>query len=110
MHVTSCMQKTKEIFADLIQTLTSDARDLNPKACSSRGAALLGVWGAKPPTNIFYFNQMNKMFFDKKKLKISEVFIFTWKIRNVLERMKNYFSKFAIFSLWNMVVSVLKIA
>ena len=61
MYVTSCIQKTREILANLIQTLTSKARLLNLKACGVQGRNQhqWRVWGGRAPHQLF-FNQMNK--------------------------------------------------
>ena len=83
-----------EIFANLIQTLTSEARVLNPKAC--------GVKGYSSSPN-FFFNQMNKMFFDTKFQKWSYIHercgmcYNEWKIN------------FPSFCFWGMVVFLIKI-
>ena len=61
MYVTSRMQKTKS-FANLIQTLTSEARVSILKCKGSKSAASLGGVGGEASTNLF-FSQMNKMFF-----------------------------------------------
>ena len=37
----------EDIFANLIQTLTSEARVLNPKACGVQGHSHGGGWGDK---------------------------------------------------------------
>ena len=71
--------------------LTGEARVLNRKAC--------GVQGRNPGegcgVSIFFFSQMDKLFFNKKN---SKVVTFTWKMRNVLKRVKNQFiSYFGLF-------------
>ena len=79
------MLKSYELFANLIQTLTSEARVLNPKAGGARVAVpMRGVWaksptkqgfrGADPPKHTFFvaefqykINKISKT----KKLKIN---------------------------------------
>ena len=60
MYVTSCMQKTKNIFAKLIETLTSENRVFNWKASGfQRRSPGAKVWGAKRPTHIFLTKWIN---------------------------------------------------
>ena len=70
MYVTSCMQKTEEILSNLIQTLTSEARVLNPKVCGIKGRSPGG--GCSPPP--FYLvrriNSCTTFFQDFKSVPI----------------------------------------
>ena len=51
------MQNTEEIFANLIQTLTGEARVINPKACEVQGRRPGGgVEGKAPNQKIFMFS------------------------------------------------------
>ena len=59
-----------------------------------------GGWGVTKPSTA------KKKVFRQNSFQISKVVIFTWKMRNVLKRMKNQFYDF---SFWEMVVFVLKI-
>ena len=67
MYVTSCTQKTEQFFVNLIQTLTSEARVLNPKACRAQGRSPSGDWveegrghRSPSPKNKLFFSQMAK--------------------------------------------------
>ena len=87
MHVHA---KHSRDFGELAWT-SSDANQFRLgtstlKHADSRGAALVGVWRAKPPPkkNCRLDIYMDNSFFSK-------VIKFTWKVRNVLKRMKNQF-------------------
>ena len=56
--MTSCMQKTRQIFANMQLTLTSEANVLNSKHAGSRGQATVGG---------HLFCRLDR-FMDKKKL------------------------------------------
>ena len=59
-----------DIFASLLQTLTSEVEDSIEKHAGSSGAALVGGVGGKG-LHHFFSSQMDKMFFDKKNQKWS---------------------------------------
>ena len=78
----------------------------NPKPCGVQGRSLGEGCGVQSPLSIFS-SQMDKMFFDKL---LSKVVIFTWKMRNVLKQMKNQFSdflQFLVFEIWSFLYSKL---
>ena len=54
MYVNSCMQKSWKIFANLIQTLISEARVPNPKACGVHWCSRGGRCGGKAPAKIYF--------------------------------------------------------
>ena len=60
MHVTSCMEKTHEIFANMPLTLTGEARVLNSKASGPQGCSPVGGWLKKKISRLDKF--MNNIF------------------------------------------------
>ena len=68
-----------EIFSNLIQTLISEARVLNPKACGVHGAGFTGAApvgiGGQALHQFFFFSRMDKMFFKQKKFRSVHIYM-----------------------------------
>ena len=82
-------KRLNDIFANLIQMLTSEARVLNPKACGVQGRSPVEGVGGEAPHQFFLAEWIKCLHFF-----FSEVAIFAWKMRTVLNQMKNKFSDF----------------
>ena len=81
-------KRLKRFLWNMPLTLTSGDKILNPKTC--------GVQGDNATHQKIFFSQMDKCI-DDIFFKISKVFKFTWKMQDVLKRMKNQFSNFCDF-------------
>ena len=94
-----------EIFAILIQTLSSEAESSIRKHTGSRNT-VGGMEGETPHQKNFFFSQMDKCFWKKN----SNMIIHKWIMRNELKLMKNQvflFLQFLVFEIWSFLYSKL---
>ena len=101
------MQKIEEIFATLIQTLTSEARVLNPNACVIQGPSPSGQCEQKKfPTKIpfFFANWINLWITFFQNFKIIHIYMKDAECAEMNE--KSNFLFLNIFSLLDMVIFI----